>query len=321
MKKGYLILTCLLSISLISQCYATNPTLKMHFDFNEYEKIEIFSSSFDLDYRYTVNKVNELKYIIHYLNSFELNDDGKITQGGDLPTLNLNLFGKNGKETKIGFFYGRFYDSNEKEYEINKDEYYQFINFLYALKTKQLILGDEISFEPSAWAKEDITTAIEKGILLYENQIDYTGYITRNEFCQLVYNSLISLNVINNDESLFNPFDDAKMNNVVAVLYNYKIIKGKSEKEFYPYDRITREEASVILNNMFELIHKSKLDYIKQLSFYDKDEVSFWALDSVSKMVSLNILIGDPFNFFRPKDNITKEESVVAILRLLDLNY
>lgn len=104
----------------------------------------------------------EIKYIVHYLNSFSLTDDGKNYGGGDIPIVNISLIKKDGVD-KIGFISGRFYDSGDKQYDVNPNEYSRFLDFIYALKTEKINLSDEVTSIASEWAKTDIEKAKENG--------------------------------------------------------------------------------------------------------------------------------------------------------------
>jgi hypothetical protein len=118
-------------------------------------------------------------------------------------------------------------------------------------------------------------------------------------------------------ESTKNPFSDTKDKSVIS-LYNHGIIDGKNESEFDPYDYVTREELSKILSNTYYLINPKAQSDNGTHEYADQEEISHWALNYVDDMYSLNIMIGNTENEFKPQDNVTKEELIITLLRIYD---
>lgn len=81
----------------------------------------------------------------------------------------------------------------------------------------------------------------------------------------------------------------------------------KNVSEFSPYDYITREELSKVLSNTYYLINQKAQfdDYICE--YADQEKISYRALKYVGNVPSLNIMIGNPNNEFKPYANVTKE--------------
>ena len=219
-----------------------------------------------------------------------------------------------GSVKKCGFYAGRFYDDSDKQYAIDSNEYNRFLDFIYALKTKKIILDDEVTFEPSEWAKSDIDKAVKNELVPELNQINYRGKINRLEVCQLIDNLLNKQNVTK-PESTENPFSDTTDKSVIS-MYNHGIIDGKNESEFAPYDYVTREELAKVLSNTFYLINQKVQFNNCTHEYADQEEISCWALDYVRDMHLLNIMIGNPENEFKPHDNLTKEELIITLLRV-----
>lgn len=268
-------------------------------------------------YDFDTEDKNEIAYIVHLLNSMNLIDDGKVIRGADLPVVNINITTTDGYTQRVGFVAGRFYDDSGKQYDIDYTEYNRFLNFIYALKTKEIILDDEVTFEASEWAKNDIDTAVKKELVPSFNQINYTGKISRLEVCQLIDNLLANYD-IEDAETKDNPFTDTKDKTIIN-LYNYHIVNGKTENEFFPYDYITREEFAEILSNVYGLLNGEEETAEETTCYVDREEISDWAKDSVDFLGSKGILIGDTNNKFRPKEFITKQEVIISILRLANM--
>lgn len=265
-------------------------------------------------YNFSTNSKSQINYIVHLLNSMSLFDDEKVINGGDIPIVNINIIKENGMVDKIGFISGRFYDTKDKQYAVDKSEYSRFLDFVYALKTKEVVLEDEVTFEPSEWAKEDVEKAVKKELVPELNQINYRGKINRLEVCQLIDNLLNKQN-IPKPESTENTFSDTTDKSVIS-LYNYGIIDGKNESEFDPYGYVTREELSKVLSNTYYLMNQKVQSDNCTHEYVDQKEISYWALNYVGDMYSLNIMIGNPENEFKPHANVTKEELIITLLRI-----
>jgi hypothetical protein len=181
-----------------------------------------------------------------------------------------------------------------------------------------------VSTEPSNWAKEYVDEAIMDGLIPEWNQIGYTNYIPRVEVCQLVDNLLTAKGIdkkVPNDYTYLKeyPFEDTR-DISVKELYAKNIIRGKSETEFAPCDYITREEFSVILVETYKQLSENDTLVSSALQYKDKTQISDWALGSVTNVTSLGLMKGDKNENFNPKGNITKEEVIVTLLQLYDLN-
>jgi hypothetical protein len=290
------------------------------FTYDNVIKIDISAGGpTDLDYQkynYSTSLRNEIEYILNYINNFHLEDDGAILYPNDASSYSVKIYITDGSMKECGFYAGRFYDDSDKQYDIDVNEYDRFLNFINALKTKKIILDDEVTFEPSEWAKSDIDKAVERELVPKLNQINYKGKINRLEVCQLIDNLLDKQNVAK-PESTKNPFSDTADKSVIS-LYNHGIIDGKNESEFDPYGYVTREELSKILSNTYYLINPKVQSDNGTHEYADRDKISHWALNYVDDMYSLNIMIGNTENEFKPQDNVTKEELIITLLRIYD---
>ena len=99
-------------------------------------------------------------------------------------------------------------------------------------------------------------------------------------------------------------------------LYLQDVINGKSENEFCPYDYITREEFSRILSETYNILSKSDSYDLSELQYKDKEQISDWAVESIENVTFLGLMQGDENGNFNPKDNITKEQVIVTVLKL-----
>lgn len=323
---SFVMILCIL-ISSIFVCYSQNAynlslegeeikTFKYQITSGQGRPREIDEEYLEGNYSYSTNTPNQITYLIHYLNSFNFDDDGIVMNSSDGIYINLELVKKDSSVLTMGFSNRRFQDTTGKQYGVATDEYNRFLDFIYALKTKKIVLPDEVTFESSDWAKEEVKEAIDKGLVPKWNQINYTGTITRLEVCQLIDN-LLEQRGIFQSKMIEIPFKDTA-DNSVNNLYCYGIINGKSEEEFCPYDYITREEFAVILDRIYNLVG-IKLSLSNQIKNYaDSSEISSWAKNCIKRISSIGLMQGNENNIFHPKNNISKEEVIIILLNYYD---
>lgn len=164
--------------------------------------------------------------------------------------------------------------------------------------------------QASSWAIPYVNKAIANGLLPKEFRNNYQEKISRLEFCKLAYNLLDVKDKIGK-KTIKNPFKDTDSKEIIA-LYQLGIINGKSSTEFYPDDKITREELSKVLSNLLSICdRKAHQDIIYK--YNDSEKISDWAIEPVNTMYIFDVMRGDNNNKFCPKDNTTKEEAIITI--------
>ena len=154
--------------------------------------------------------------------------------------------------------------------------------------------------------ESDISRAVSLGIINNENY-NFNDDITREQFCNFVYNWVNPIKELPIFKYERAPFDDTNGNDKITVLYSAKIVSGKGDYIFSPNDKLTREEAATIL------CRAAKVD----MSYADNSEISSWAVSSVYSLKTLNILNNTDENF-NPKANITISQAVSTLVRLYD---
>ncbi|CAK4868608.1 unnamed protein product [Aphanomyces euteiches] len=144
--------------------------------------------------------------------------------------------------------------------------------------------------------------------------------LTRAEFAQIIVRGL-GLKL----ENGATPFSDVKdsewYSSVINTAYSYQLINGFEDKTFRPNDKITREQAMVVIAKAMTLTGlKAKLaaatDAILD-PFADATKASSWALNSIADNVRSGIVSGRSSTKLAPKANITRAEAAVILQRLL----
>ncbi|MDD3704975.1 MAG: S-layer homology domain-containing protein, partial [Clostridiaceae bacterium] len=107
----------------------------------------------------------------------------------------------------------------------------------------------------------------------------------------------------------------------IETAYEYKLISGCTD-EFSPLDRITREQAMVMLARAMSITGigntSEKAEAEKLLSsFIDSNEISGYARKEAADCVKAGIVTGKS-DRIAAKGNITRAEAAVMIQRLLE---
>ncbi len=166
---------------------------------------------------------------------------------------------------------------------------------------------------PSEWAAKDIDYALAVGITENGKDYLYKENITREEFCELIYNLI----VLTSDEittPITDSFTDTK-NDKILMLNGLGIINGKSATEFAPNDYLTREEAATIIIRMVNKVFPMEATEM-WFEYDDISEISKWASDSVQTISNLGFMNGVGNNRFAPKDTYTTEQAIATLVRV-----
>ncbi len=172
-----------------------------------------------------------------------------------------------------------------------------------------------ISVPASEWAEDSIETAKEINII--NGNYNFPGAITREEFCELVFNYYIE----NFSGSAFSigiikpPFTDTD-NEHIGVLNALGIINGKSETEFAPNDFLTREEAAVIVCRLIKEMYPEAAATEMYFDFADSEQISNWAMNSIQVICNMGIMKGVGDNKFAPQDLYTTEQAIATLVEV-----
>ncbi len=210
--------------------------------------------------------------------------------------------------------------------------------------------GTPASTTPADWAKEDVEKALEIGILDADKTYYFGSFITREEFCEIIYN------LVNNKLDLTNGYKDVKSDifvkkpiseisikdtdtKAVFELIRSGIINGKKveireatnliepstdvikyhyDVTFNPDDLLIREEAATIISRVLELY--PDISYTEMYFEYDDEkDISDWAKEAVQKLSNAKIMEGYGGGVFYPKSHLSTEEAVVMLIRVYEL--
>ncbi len=183
------------------------------------------------------------------------------------------------------------------------------LSLLVVLMTAAPIFAvEDMTDYSSHWAKVNIQTALDTGMA--------TGYpdgsfkpdqaITRAEFVTMVNNKFKFIDTADykfsdvTADAWYAAFIDA------AIAEGY--ITGYTDETVKPDASITRQEAAVIFNILNELTAESD-----NPDFIDASSIAEWGKDAIIAVSEKNIMIGYPDGSFRPANQITRAEAILAI--------
>jgi len=168
------------------------------------------------------------------------------------------------------------------------------------------------------WASDYIIEANDLGITEDLADLEYKKPVTREKFCEMIYNMLDKSMTVEWKKVSPNPFKDT-VNEKVFSLYLEGIIEGKGGYTFAPDDFLTREEAATILIRTAQFMGIGMPENAYDSKVYDdENSISDWAFASVHYCRKLGAMIGTSETEFSPQDEYTTEQTIATILRLYE---
>ncbi len=246
--------------------------------------------------------------------------DIRLDQGKYLSERNLETFNVDAKECKatLNPFAGK--------QELNTENTLVSIRMRYVFKKagkiintdfiEPIVLGhDSFIKNASYWSKSEFNTANKLGILLSSYKSDVSRPINRYEFIK----TLMRLNkFIGKTEVESNlKFDDEDDKDINLAL-KLGIVKGINGNLFSGEKNLTKQEMVTVLTRYIKLLELN-VDKNSNYQVKDFDKVSSWAKPSVKEALELGIIKGDETKSIHPLRDVTCEEAVVMIIRILEL--
>ena len=167
----------------------------------------------------------------------------------------------------------------------------------------------------SPWAKDSVAVAEKINLIQPSENYNYTAFITREEFCELIFNYINNFSDGLTAIYAKNPFTDTD-NEHIEVLNALGIVKGKSETEFAPNGSLTREEAAAILCRLINKIYPGWDATAQYFDFADSGQISDWAMNDIQVICNMGIMQGIGDNRFAPKELYTTEQAVATLVRV-----
>lgn len=169
---------------------------------------------------------------------------------------------------------------------------------------------------PSTWAQNSVWFSIKAGFVPNNLQQAYQTSITRQQFCQLLYQFLnvVCPDMLNNNSGT-SPFKDVNDQSVTAT-YQLGIVSGMDGNRFAPEQSITRQEAATMLSRLAEVL---KIPTVQpSISFANQRNIADWARQSINQVIALGIMESTDIGF-DPLSTYTIEQAIVTIERVNSL--
>lgn len=226
-----------------------------------------------------------------------------------------SYFVKNNNDSHVVYAPGDYVLTKENsKYGFGKIEY-----------TPALPTSDEMS----SWALEEVKSAIEKDLVPASLQNMYKTDITRVDFASLVVKAIEEVSGEDIDQvvkketgqSLYEliekyPFKDTNEKDVIAA-QALKIISGKGNDRFAPYDKISRQESAALLMRTSKFLGDDSP--VQNKNFNDSEKISNFAKEAVNYVSSIDVMQGKENNNFAPQDTYTREQAYTTIYRLFNV--
>ena len=171
----------------------------------------------------------------------------------------------------------------------------------------------------SSWAEAELLEAYDLNLTYPDVMKNFKADITREEFCVLavkLYQALTGSVVKVGDD----PFDDTD-NPEILKAYKLGIVKGISETEFAPKNKITRQEICVMIYRTLDAaIPNLDKDITGTYNFSDENMIASWAIKEVKFAYKNQIMKGIGENQIGPLQNTTREQAIILLKRTYE-NY
>ncbi len=197
------------------------------------------------------------------------------------------------------------------------------VNPLNRVDDKNVLFSDVSN---DRWSHEAIAYLVAKSVVNgYENgSFCPENSVTRAEFVKLISSAFGFVTDDGKADASENAelpeFTDIKMDDwfygYVIGGYSQKIVSGYSDGSFKPNDKITRQEAAVMLYRAFCALGR-ETGSGRRLDIADISAIDDWAYTPVIKLMQAGIISGYSDSTFRPHDEITREEAVKMIYEML----
>lgn len=177
-----------------------------------------------------------------------------------------------------------------------------------------------IDVKETHWASDAINTLAEKGIVSGVSDDIFTpeGNTTRADLAIMLVRYL---GIEGTASTNFNDVSEGKYYyNFVGLAKENGLINGYSDNTFKPEEKITRQDAMVMIANVLENYLNSKVNKDTSIlgNFKDSDLISSYARESVAVLVNKGIIVGNDGKL-NPSANITRAEVSVIIYKLINL--
>lgn len=187
-----------------------------------------------------------------------------------------------------------------------------------AVISSALLIPSSINFATEAhWASDTANYLVENQLINADvKSIDFDEFITRAEFVSFI-NSTFGFSE-KSDETFDDLNPSSKFYSDVLIAKKAGYINGYEDNTFKANQKLTREEAIVIISRVINL-HSENFDNTK--NFSDFNDISDWSKSSISASLKRGYLKGYEDNSLKIKSSITKAETMEFLKNIVGTIY
>ncbi|NLB53919.1 MAG: hypothetical protein GX808_13420, partial [Syntrophomonadaceae bacterium] len=174
------------------------------------------------------------------------------------------------------------------------------------------------------WAEKDINDIASRLVVsgVGDDKFEPDRDITRAEFSAIVVRALGLMSPGSSKDAFIDVMKKTWYYDAVSIAYEYGIISGYENGKFGPDDKITREQAMIMIARAMKItrlkvgLADGEADKLLT-SFTDANSAAEYAKANIASCVKAGIVSGRSGKLIAPKDNITRAEAAVIVQRLL----
>ncbi|WP_426451007.1 S8 family serine peptidase [Paenibacillus sp. S-38] len=173
------------------------------------------------------------------------------------------------------------------------------------------------------WAREAVERMASKGVAegMTDTEFAPDTEVTRAQFTALLARAL-RLPETTGELPFGDVPVDAWYRQTLVNALEAGLISGVSDTQFAPEDRITREQMALMLVNAESYAagrrNGAVLTSAASAAFSDREQISAWAADAVTKAAGFGLMKGMPDGSFGPARPASRAQAVTVLGRLLD---
>ena len=182
-----------------------------------------------------------------------------------------------------------------------------------------VVIGNPAAYRGgSDWAIEDLDQAVEYGFISEKVKDDVGGFITREEFAELAVQMYELYTGKQAEPAPVDTFTDTD-NPEILKAHALGIVVGIGNKKFAPDVLINREQMAAMLYRSVETLSlEADISVVGAPIFSDEKDIAPYFVPNVKFVVKHDFLTAVGNNEFAPKAFSTREQAIVAAVRIFD---
>jgi len=202
-------------------------------------------------------------------------------------------------------------------------QYYAVIRSL--TNSTYAVVWNPVEFSDVAlhWAKDTVNNMGSRMIVqgAGDGNFNPDRDITRAEFAAIIVRAL-GLKLEHGPSAFTDVSDTDWYNRAIRTAHAYGLLSGYADGTFRPNEKITREQAMVIIARAMAITGLASEMPVRSAdatlgAFTDAAQASAWAANSIAEAVQAGIVTGRTGHTLAPQDTITRAEAAAMIERLL----